>query len=158
MATPTYTALATYTVPSGGVASVTFASIPGTYRDLVLIVNCKPEGTGGKDLVMKFNGDSSNYSRVLMYGDGSSTVATTASSIIAQYNDQNDFEIGISHIMDYSQTNHHKTVLTRTNDSDIVVSAQAQRWASTAAITSINLAYSVDIAEGSVLSLYGIVS
>jgi len=153
--TTAWVPLATYTVPSGGVASITFSSIPASYRDLVLIVNCKPEGTGGKDLVMKFNGDSSNYSRVLMYGDGSSAVSTTASSIIAQYNDQTNFEVGISHIMDYSATDKHKTVLTRNNDAGIVVAAQAQRWASTAAITSINLAYSVDIAEGSVLSLYG---
>lgn len=151
----TYTPLASITLAADA-AAVTFTGFSQDYRDLVLVCNSKPTGTGGKDLVMQFNGDTGNATRVLMYGDGSSAVSTTASNLIAQYNDQTNFEVGISQIMDYSATDKHKTVLTRNNDSGIVVAAQAQRWASTSAITTINLAYSVDIATGSSFKLFGI--
>lgn len=154
MATPTYTALATTTL-STSASSVTFSSIDGSYGDLILIVHCKPTGSGSKDLVIQFNSDSGNAERVLMSGNGSIADYATGSNLIAQFNNESDFETGISHIMDYSATDKHKTVLTRTNDGALV-SAQAQRWASTSAITSINLAYSVDIASGSTFSLYGV--
>jgi hypothetical protein len=154
MPTPTYTPLATQTLSSTA-SSVTFSSIPATYRDLILVVNCRHTGSGTQDLIMQFNSDAGNASRVYMAGYSSTTESGTLSNIVAQFNDQNNNEVGISHIMDYSATDKHKTVLTRTNDSGFV-EAMAQRWASTAAINSIRLAYTSTFAIGSTFSLYGI--
>jgi len=160
MPIPTYTALATVTLGST-TSSVTFGSIPATYRDLVLIVDCKHISTGGIAVIMRFNGDSSNYSRVLMYGDGSSVASLTSTELVAQFNDNTNNSIGVSDIMDYSATDKHKTILTKTNwpSSGGFVTAQAQRWASTSAITSINVFYSgTNIASGSTFSLYGVIA
>ena len=151
----TYTLIDSVTLTSSA-SSVTFSSIPAG-GDLVLVVSCRPTGTAADDLVMQFNGDASNGSRVLMLGDGSATSSGTSSNMIAQFNDELQNEVGISNIMDYSATDKHKTVLTRTNAVGAgYVTALAQRWASNSAITSINLAYSVDIQAGSTFHLYNI--
>jgi hypothetical protein len=67
--------------------------------------------------------------------------------------------VTIVHIMDYSATDKHKTVLSRANRASSGVDAIAGRWASTSAITSIKYFASgrtLDI--GSTVALYGIVS
>jgi hypothetical protein len=66
MPTSTYVALATTTLGATA-ASVTFSSIPATYRDLVLVYNGTTSANIGVDV--EFNGDtnSANYSRVFMY-------------------------------------------------------------------------------------------
>jgi hypothetical protein len=153
MALQSTTPLATVTLQATS-NEVVFSGIPATYRDLILIVNCRHTGSGAQNLIMQFNSDAGNASRVYMAGYSSTTESGTLSNLIAQFNDQNNNEVGISHIMDYSATDKHKTVLTRTNDS-IFVEAMAQRWASTAAINSIRLAYTSTFAIGSTFSLYG---
>jgi len=158
LAQPTYTPIASITLGSSA-SSVEFSSIPQDYRDLVLVVSCKNTGSGDEVLVMQFNADAGNASRVFMAGNGSSaTSGTSTANLLAQFNDQANNEIGISQIMDYSATDKHKTVLTRTNDAGGFVEALAQRWASTSAVTSIRLAYTNDIASGSRFDLYGIAS
>ena len=156
MATPTYVPLATITLASTD-SEIVFSSIPATYRDLILIANCKPVSGGSTNLVMKFNSATTGYSRVVAGGNGSSAFSvTSATELIAQFNNSTNFEVGVNQIMDYAQTDKHKTVLTRTNDAGDNVSMQAQRWASTDAIHTISLAYSVNIDTGSTFSLYGV--
>jgi len=154
--TPTYTALANITLGSSA-SSVTFSSIPATYRDLVLVV----VGTATADATwgLRFNGDTgSNYPYVEMNGDGASTTSTTSTLTF--------FRIGrttgtqgttIIQIMDYSATDKHKTGLSRTGPANEIVRAVASRWANTAAITSI-VTNNVTFASGTTLSLYGIAS
>lgn len=161
MPTSTYIALANYTVPSGGVASVTFSSIPATYRDLVLIIDsqCVTSSLDGIDA--QFNSDTgSNYAFVLANGDGSSTSSSSNAS-------RTSIPIGltgtaqintIAHIMDYSATDKHKTTLSRGNASASAVRMVAGRWANTAAITSIKLQAGSNFIAGSTFALYGIVS
>jgi hypothetical protein len=138
-------------------ATVTFSSIPATYRDLVVVAHCNT-GTN-VDAFLYFNGDTAaNYSFVSMAGDGSS--ATSVASSLANWG-----FIGttrgnlISHIMDYSATDKHKTTLTRNNFSANTVRAFARRWANTAAITSVQLnANTQSWQTGSTFALYGIAS
>jgi hypothetical protein len=61
--------------------------------------------------------------------------------------------------MDYSATNKHKSVVTR-NDHPSHTQAQANRWANTAAITSISIAVrgGSSFASGSTFSLYGVIA
>ena len=51
MPTPTYTPLATVTLGTSA-ASVTFSSIPATYRDLILIFDGTGSGSTGKAAVL----------------------------------------------------------------------------------------------------------
>lgn len=158
MGSPTYIPLATITL-TGTDSSIDFASIPATYRDLVLVV--QGTTTTGAGLPMRFNGDSgSNYSNVVAYGDGSSTASGSGSGT--------SFELGyfttnpamsIVQIMDYSATDKHKTALIRYGSpaSTNITAMRAGRWASTAAITSITLTLTTgSYSSGTTFSLFGI--
>ena len=139
MATPTYIALATTTL-SGGETSVTFSSIPSSYRDLVAVITpLHASGThGGR---MRFNSDTgSNYSSVQMAGDGSSASSSSGTTTaLSNWVAKTTVSSVIFQIMDYSATDKHKTLLLRNNKNTERVSMIAGRWASTSAITSISL-------------------
>jgi hypothetical protein len=161
MPTPTYTPLATVTLGSTA-TSVTFSSIPATYRDLILVVIGK-SGTGTEvNLALRPNNDSGNASRVFMFGDGSSTASgafTDALFVGTLPTSGSNNTTSITNIMDYSATDKHKTMLQRSNTTASFVSAQALRWGSTSAITSIVLLVATQsIGAGTTLNLYGIVS
>ena len=162
MPTPTYTALANITLGSSA-SSVTFSSIPATFRDLVLVINAN--GTVQTELFLRFNSDTgSNYNTVRMQGSGSATAsATTTNATGMRLNGNGDIMTNFSfnaviQIEDYSATDKHKSVLSRTNSSN-GVDACAGRWASTSAITTV-LAYpaSGSFATGTTAALYGIAS
>ena len=153
MPTSTYVALATTTLGASA-AGVTFSSIPATYRDLVLVVN--GNANTGQAVYLTFNGDTgSNYSTVLMYGDGSTPTSFTQTDkrISAVYAEPNTI---ISQIMDYSASDKHKTVLTRTNAAGSTTFATAYRWSSTSAVTSLNIYVGGTFSSGSTFSLFGI--
>jgi len=158
MATKTYIPIASITLGSDS-SSVTFSGIDQSYRDLTVVVQ---GGLGASDgfFFARFNGDtSSSYSYVRMYGNGSSAVSDQGPSrdVIdieagSMTGDDNSF---IMDIMDYSATDKHKTVLTRANQN--LVTAYANRWANTAAITSITFDTTTQqIVAGSKFALYGI--
>jgi hypothetical protein len=166
--TPTYTALANITLGSSA-SSVTFSSIPATYRDLVVVMNVG--GATAASSRLRFNADSgNNYNWVFMNGSGSSTTSSSQSN-------QNNLDIGafiglsatvgpynlIAQIMDYSATDKHKTVLSRVNlTTDLYpgTTALAGRWASTSAITTVQLFpdSATSWISGSTFALYGIAS
>ena len=157
MPTPTYTPLANVTLGSTTL-SVTFSSIPATYRDLILITNGK--ATAGDDYFILFNGDTagSNYSKVLMVGNGSSAAsfASISSNAAAIYETDG---VWIHQIMDYSATDKHKTCLVRSNTAGTNVIAGTTRWANTAAITSVIVKPgSANLVSGSTFSLYGVIA
>ena len=154
MATPTYTALAT-TTTSGGETSVTFGSIPQTYRDLILTINGTQSSANATYYV---NGETAttNYSAVRMYGlgGGSGTSASYTSDQRLWYaaTTQN---LSIIQFMDYSATDKHKTVLSRSSAAAEIAQALVSRWANTDAITSITID-GMTFDAGNVISLYGI--
>jgi hypothetical protein len=164
MPTNTYIALATITLGSSA-STVTFSSIPATYRDLVLVAQHKVTGAGETDV--QFNADTgNNYTTVTMRGGASASVFSatyTANGIKPQNSvggstSTNDFFQ--LEIMDYSATDKHKTSLLRSgNASSAFVQNHNVRWANTAAITSVKCtATGTSYASGSTFSLYGIVS
>jgi len=156
MATPTYTALATTTL-SASASSVTFSSIDQSYGDLVLVTNT--EANAGYDQYLQFNSDSSaNYSNARMFGTGgttgSDTTGTTHILVGDTYAYPGQMQI---QIMDYSATDKHTTVLSRSSNAQNTVIAGAGRWANTAAVTTITLQISSSsYLAGSTFSLYGI--
>ena len=159
MPTPTYTALATVTLGTTA-TSVTFSSIPATYRDLILIVDGAATG-GVNGAILRLNGDSgSNYTGVDAQGTGSSTGSGTSSGTSAEIGvaGTNRFVI-VSQIMDSSATDKHKTFLSRHSSAGDRVRMTASRYASTSAITSVlfSITGSTYVA-GTTVSLYGVIA
>lgn len=161
MATSTYIALANITLTATD-SSVVFSSIPATYRDLVLVLNAEMSSASTNDVYLRLNEDASNHTQVNMRGTGSATSSVTYSTITL--NAASTFSVSrlytvICHIMDYSATDKHKTVLTRGNWAGGDINATAGRWASTTAVSSFSLVPSAgSFAIGSTFALYGIVS
>jgi hypothetical protein len=155
MPTNTYTPLATVSLASTA-SSVTFSSIPATYRDLIIVVTGTTSVNQGA--LVRFNGDSGNNSQVAMYGNGSSAAsfAEANNSSLQMYTVQSQATI---QVMDYSATDKHKTTLVRSGGQSSSTFAFATRWASTAAITSIALSTaSGTFSSGSTFSLYGVIA
>lgn len=156
MPTPTYTPLATVTLGSSA-SSVSFSNIPATpYRDLVLVA----DGTSSTSdfCFLRFNGDTSNYTRVGMLGVGASVISFADSDASAIGFQSTGRSNNIVQIMDYSATDKHKTYLSRNNVNAAQVQANAHRYASTSAITSLAIVPATGtISTGTTFSLYGIV-
>ena len=158
MPSSTYTALATLTL-TGTDTEIVFGSIPATYRDLVLVSYHTTTSDG--PCLVRFNSDAgSNYTRVSMYGDGSSATSETSTTTGIRVSQTGSSSINIitMQIMDYSATDKHKTTLNRWNRPSAFVFADAGRWANTAAITTVTLVPTGSFQAGSTFSLYGIAS
>jgi hypothetical protein len=157
--TPTYTALANITLGSSA-SSITFSSIPATYRDLVLVADYSTSPSSACEI--RFNGDTgSNYSTVTMRGDGTSAFSTSYTAAFIQPSNgtgeaANTRNLFTFQVMDYSATDKHKTSLLRMNNPGHT-QAQANRWANTAAITSVAI-YNATFLTGATFALYGIAS
>ena len=172
--TPTgsYDALATYTVPSGGVSSITF-NVAGlsNYSHLQIRVTARTTTATSFDaLSLQFNGDTSTvYTLHTLYGNGSSATAFANASSAEAYLDKaagaslasNIFGVMIGDILDYNSTTKFKTTRSLggvdANGSG-VVHLTSGLWRSTNAINSIKLyaANGGNLAQYTNISLYGV--
>jgi hypothetical protein len=161
------TALATITLGSAQ-STVTFSSIPATYRDLRVVIT-RLSNTNANIYPNRINGDAGgNYSYVGMGGTGSSANSSSGSSNNSVNLELNTFSTTTLEVvttidyLDYSATDKHKTVLSRNNNGGTSgggTDAIANRWASTAAITSLSFSMNTNtFSAGSVFSLYGILA
>lgn len=154
--------LITSNVLSANASSVTFSTIPSTYRDLI-VVTSGLSTSAEASLRMRFNSDTgNNYNEVAAYnitGIGSSNISSFANlGIVPDSGGTQGRGSNIIQIIDYSTTDKHKPVLSRAGYSAQVI-MYAGRWANTSAITSIELYPSANqFASGSTFYLYGIVS
>jgi hypothetical protein len=152
-----YIALATTTLGSSA-ASVSFSSIPATYKDLILVL----EGTVSTavNVLVSLNSDTSNvYTRVQMTGSGSSAASSSGThpGLYMVYGESGQRVFAQLQLMDYSATDKHKTALSRGHTSGSEVAARALRWPSTAAVNSMTVtAQTGTFLTGSRLSLYGV--
>jgi len=161
-------ALATITLGSAQ-STVTFSSIPATYRDLRLVVQGIFNQTG-QTIAVRLNGDTgTNYSYVAMTSGNSggttpvSTSGSTTSLNLGFYNvgtvltEPTNF---LADFLDYAATDKHKSVLARTGHSSEVTSSTG-RWANTAAVTTLAVSANWSgayFAAGSTFALYGVVA
>lgn len=164
--------LITETVTTGSAASVTFSSIPATYRDLVVRVRgrCTASATG-ESLLMQVNADTNadyEFQNFYAYG-GSPTYAENTGQTswhagdiacaTATANWESSSQITI---FDYRGTTFYKSFVS-TFDSNMSTSASSTGagstgglWASTLAITSVVVfPASGNFVNGTVVSLYG---
>jgi len=155
----TYEPIATQTLGSAA-SSVTFSSIPGTYTDLVVVMQYA-NSTILADVYFQFNSDTgSNYSRTQLYGTGTVAGSNRGSNETA-FNGVGyvgtTLSQSISHIMNYSNATTYKTILVRQDSTVNNVGANIGLWRSTSAITSILIGYSSNnFIAGSTFTIYGI--
>ena len=167
-----YDSIATTTVGAGGVASVTFSSIPSTYTHLQIRGIFRSNYAGLTDnLDMRFNGDTgANYAQHILRGDGSSvsifsdpnqsTIHTTLDGAGNTAN-ANVFAPNVMDILDYANTSKYKVMRNisgRENNGDGGISFSSGLWQNTAAITTILLypRYGTLFQQYSQFALYGI--
>ena len=172
--TGSYDALATYTVPSGGVSSIEFAGIPtgGQYTHLQIRGIYRSNRSATLDpLMARFNSNASTsvYTQHAIYGNGSSVVATTnpGEAGILQYagstanSSSNVFGGFVMDILDYASTTKNKTLRSLggyDNNGDGFIALNSGAYLSTSAIDTIRL-YPFGgtmIEQNSQFALYGI--
>jgi len=166
-----YESIATTTVGSGGTGTVTFSSIPGTFKHLQLrgIVRNTSAGSSINGVFAQFNSDTAaNYSRHNLIGDGASATASASTSttnvLAGQYpqggTTANIFGVFVLDILDYQNTNKNKTTRglfgTDLNGSG-QIRFNSGNWRDTSAITSITLTpEDANFVQYSSFALYGI--
>ena len=161
--TATY-ALIESQVLGAAASTVTFSSIPGTYTDLVVVINGGV--TSGQPAVwFRINSDSaSNYSFTRLTGNGTSALSSRevnqAQANVASYAGMNttlNTNI-IVQIMDYSNTTTNKTIISRANLATDGLETAVNIWRSNVAVTNIQFLTSsaTNFAIGSTFRLYGI--
>jgi hypothetical protein len=137
-----------------------FSNIPQNYGDLVIALNVGPNSEVAT-IILQFNGDtgSTSYSYVSMLGNGSTTASNSGTQDAASlgYVLGTGQYMSVGHVMDYSSSDKHKTILVRHANPSREASAVTNRWANTAPVTSLRIAAAVsNFASGSTFSLYGI--
>ena len=169
--TSSYESISTVTVGSGGSSSVTFSSIPSTYKHLQIRAISRTSGSAGGYVYMQYNGDTgSNYTRHQLWGDGSSVQAYgagAATQAVVAYQTlstslSNTFASVIVDILDYTNSNKYKTYRVLNgydvNGAGGYVFFMSSAWLSTSAINSITLypEASQNFGQYTQFALYGI--
>jgi len=167
LVTSNFFKIATVTA-SGSQSSVTFSSIPSTYKSLQLRILANDGGAGACSL--NFNSDSgTNYAFHRLYGNGSLVSANgTASTTSLSYNSpsgslSNIYAAAIVDIIDYASTSKYKTVKTfagvdNNGGATSLAYLTSGLWQSTSAITSITITdqQGNNWTSSSTFTLYGI--
>jgi hypothetical protein len=165
-----YDAIGVVDVGSGGQASVTFSSIPGTYKHLQIRFLSR-DVSSASYFTVQFNGDTSasNYTWHTLKGDGASataggaTTGTFPGAVIDQAAGAGTsiFSAGIVDILDYANTSKNTTVRSFVGfdaNGSGAINPQSSLWLNTAAITSITFIYNggFNVDQYSSFALYGI--
>ncbi len=171
-----YDSISTTTVTSD-TSSVTFSSIPATYKHLqIRFIARNNRGTSTLDGIgIKANGDGgNNYANQRMYGAGANVVGAGEIGSVggrisiglmpaATGAQANAFGAGIVDILDYADTNKYKTIrsLAGYDDNTEAVGAAGLfygLWLSSAAITSLTIVSTdgTGLKQYSSFALYGI--
>ena len=168
-----FESIQTYALGSN-TATVTFSSIPSTYKHLQLRYRGRSTTTGtavGDDLYIRFNSDTgTNYAFHQLLGEG--TTASAGGSATQTYIQAanalprngvttNVFGVGIFDLHDYASTTKNKTSRmfygTDVNGTEGKVYLSSGLWMNTAAVNTITLSPQSNLfLSGSTFSLYGI--
>lgn len=167
-----YESIAVATVPSGGVASITFSSIPQNYTHLQVRVLGRTNRALFRDFIgINFNSDTgNNYAYHQIDGNGTSAAASGVSSVneintgylgSANASNANAFGVIIIDILDYTNTTKNTTTRALGGFDDngqgqIIFSSGL--WINTNAVNSILITPGVGtlFSQFSSFALYGI--
>ena len=163
----TYTLISSVTVGSGGSATVEFTSIPQTYTDLVIFSSARTNRTLGLDVIkIVFNGIATDYTRLILTGDGitpSSFTSTTAGASLTtdDVSTVNTFGNSFCYITNYTSSNYKSFSVdgsAENNGTAAHLVLYANLWSNTANITNFELSPFIGtiFKEYSTFYLYGI--
>jgi hypothetical protein len=163
-----YESIATVTVGGGGSSTISFTSIPSTYKHLQ-VRGISRATSGNQYLKVQLNNDTgANYTLHQIYGDGTSAlidkataqtgalaISSIAGSVAANY-----FSAAVIDVLDYTNTNKYKTLrcldgLDYNTTGQIVF--QSGLWLSTSAVTRLDIVPNAStFAQYSSFALYGV--
>ena len=167
----TFYKIAAVTVGSGGTSSIAFTSIPQTYTDLKILwaIRCVQTGNIAGDVKISINGSTANFTSRRLFGDGATKYADAqtnwigiATSLTAT---ASTFSNGEMYLPNYTSTSVQKSLSIdsggENNATATYLGFIAGRWASTSAITSINIQPDLgstgsNFAQYSTFYLYGV--
>lgn len=173
-AATSYESIATTTVGSGGTSTITFSSIPSTYKHLQIryIARDVSSTNDGNSAVLRFNSDSgTNYVRHYMLGDGASVPVGAVQNLTGIDGGliqggggaASCFSAGVIDILDYTSTSKYKTVRSLSGNNTNTTSAvnyvefESGLWLNTNAIDSIAITCNGgNLAQYTQFALYGI--
>jgi len=171
MATSTYNLIASTIVGSGGASSIVFGSggtIPNTYTDLLIKLSGRATSGSQVNPSMTFNGSSSSYSWIGLYGTGggggSNNNGSTSSILLGIMDGSGDtastFGSMDIYIPNYNSSNYKSVSVEAVAEANTATSYSyfvSGLWSNASAITSITLnPGSGNFAQYSIASLYGI--
>ena len=149
------------TVGSGGAATIDFASIPGTYTDLMLVLSSRATSTTAT-ITVAFNGSSSSFTGRYLEGSGSAVSTTTSTTLIGNASISTDTASTFGnlsiYIPNYAGAVNKRfacEVVTENNATAAFTQTFAGLWSNTAAITQVTLSLA-NFAQYSTAYLYGI--
>jgi len=161
-----YDAIGVVDVGVGGQSTVTFSSIPSTYKHLQIRLMARGSSGSAENVLLKYNGSTSTYFALhQLYGDGATAYATadsaTGNNLTGYVSGATDtFGIAIIDILDYANTNKYKVNRTLTgfdNNGSGFILLRSGLWQNTNAITQIDLNLgSTTFQRYSSIALYGI--
>lgn len=171
-----YESISTTTVGSGGSSTITFSSIPSTYKHLQIRYNVRSNRNvnDGDYMLMRFNGiDSaaSYYGQHYLRGNGSAVLAAADGTYTASFIERqpslntlsNVFGAGVIDILDYTNTNKNKVWRSfagydANGDTNASIRLASGMLLSAPSITSITFTSgtSSNFVEYSSFALYGI--
>ena len=145
----TYVLINSSIVGSSGTSAITFSSIPQTYTDLLISGSMRTAASSGNwdQVNITFNGSSSSYTRMQLYGNGV-TASSDPSTTITTYGNTpatttSVFSNAGIYIPNYISSSYYKAVsantVTENNAASALAIMVAGLWSNTAAITSITL-------------------
>ena len=176
VSTGDFESIATFTVGSGGSSSISFTSIPSTYKHLQVRILARSNRSAATDPIkINFNNDTTagNYYRNhFLKGDGATATANVFSTntycsievMPAATATASIFAAVVLDVLDYTSTNKHKTLRSLcgldTNSSTGQILFQSGLWypSTIAAINRIDLApvAGTSFTEYSHFALYGV--
>lgn len=163
-----YESIQTFTVGAGGQSTISFTSIPSTYKHLQ-IRSSLLTASSGQVIKIQFNGDTSSvYAEHSLSGNGTSAAADAVTSLSGGVifgrvvGASTTYPTGIiTDILDYTSTSKNKVIRSLggfdANGSG-EINLVSSLWPSTSAITSISLSTfsGANFAQYSSFALYGI--
>jgi hypothetical protein len=169
--TNSYESIATVTVGVLGSSSISFTSIPSTYKHLEIRAIARTARVNDGDAIyVRFNNDSgSNYSEHRLEGNGSTASATGAASstsitlnrFAAANETSGIFGATVISVLDYANTSKNKTLRALVGydaNGSGVVALDSGAWLSTTAINRIDFLplNTIAFAQYSSFALYGV--
>jgi len=172
---PTFTQIGSaVVVGSGGQASIDFTSIPSTYTDLCLKMSLRTDRSAVPDQAkITFNGSTTSYSGMIIFGTGSFVISETNSAagagsgyligenINGASSTSSTFSNGEFYVPNYAGSTNKSISMDLVMENNATAGYQsltAGLWSNTSAITSIKLqsANGFNFVQHSTAYLYGV--